>query len=91
MAFLLGSALIFGGLLGLHYRAAILAVVLPIAFVLPCGFALIVNTGTLNALGFAFLASAAVQLGFFAGGLAATEPDKRLTAPSFLHWRRRGV
>jgi hypothetical protein len=89
MAFLLGSALIFGGLLGLRYRAVVLVLALPTAFFLPCGLALIVNAGALDALGWAFLASAAVQLGFVAGGLAATEPDKRASEPSSSHWRRK--
>jgi hypothetical protein len=91
MACLLGSVLIFGGLLGLRYRVAILVIALPIAFVVPCTLALIANEGALNALGWAFLASVAVQLGFVAGGLAATESDARLDPSASSHWRREGI
>ncbi len=91
MVFLLGSALIFGGLLGHRYRAVVLVVALPFAFFLPCGLAWFVNAGTLEALGWAFLASAGLQLGFLAGGLAATGPDGGLSVPSYSQLRRRDV
>ena len=91
MMVLLGSALIFGGLLGLRYRSTILILVLPMAFVLPCGLALAMDAGMLSALASAFLMAVAVQLGFLAGGVAAAEPDKGIAVPSSSHWRRRGV
>ena len=47
MIFLLGSALIFGGLLGLRYRLNSLIIALPIAFFVPCGLMLIMGAGAL--------------------------------------------
>jgi hypothetical protein len=91
MAFLFGAGLIFGGLLGLRYRSAILIIAVPIAFFLPCGLALLVQTRMLDALAWAFLPSVAIQLGFLAGGMAASPPDKRLSPSGSSHWRRRGL
>ena len=91
MAFLLGAALIFGGLLGLRYRSAILIVALPMAFLLPCGLALLMEAGALNALAAAFLAAVAMQLGFLCGGLAAAGHRKRLSAALFSEAARRRV
>lgn len=91
MAFLFGSGLILGGLLGLRYRSAILIIAVPIAFFLPCSLALVVQTSMLDALAWAFLVSVAIQLGFLAGGMAAARPDKRPSISSSSHWRRRGL
>jgi hypothetical protein len=89
MAFLVGSALIFGGLLGSRYRVIVLVLALPIAFVLPCSLALLANATLLQAMAWAFLASAAVQFGFCAGGLTAAAYDQRVSASSSSHWRHR--
>ena len=91
MIFLLGSALIFGGLLGRRYRWSILILALPVAFVLPCALALVTEMRVLEALASAFLATAAVQLGFLAGGVASAGPERGSLASSSSHWRRRGV
>jgi hypothetical protein len=82
MAFLLGAALIFGGLLGLRCRSAVLILALPVAFLLPIGLALVMETSALQALAWAFLASVAVQLGFLAGGVVVTKPDGLYCAPA---------
>jgi len=91
MAFLFGSGLIFGGLLGLRYRLAILVLAVPIAFFLPFGLALIVQTSLVEALALAFLASVAIQLGFLAGGFVASQPEKRLSPSGSSHWRHRSL
>lgn len=82
MAFLLGAALIFGGLLGLRCRLSVLILALPIAFLLPLSLALVLETGALQALAWAFLISVAVQLGFLAGGMAAPDAKSACAAPA---------
>lgn len=82
MAFLLGAALIFGGLLGLRCRSTVLILALPVAFLLPVGLALVLETGALHALAWAFLVSVAVQLGFLAGGMAVSDAKSTRTVPA---------